>query len=56
LRPWKASSRASCERFSSSVERASSSFSGIGSPCGFLKVFTPTIGTGERDVFGSAVE
>ncbi len=23
---------------------ASSSFSGIGSPCGFLKVFTPTIG------------
>src|SRR5262245_40104072 len=42
--PWNSARRLSCDCFSSSVDRISSIFSGTGSPCGFLKVFTPTIG------------
>jgi hypothetical protein len=41
---WKSARRLSCDCFSSSVERASSSVSGVGSPFGLRKVFTPMIG------------
>ncbi len=46
LRSWKACSRSSCERFSSSVPLASSTWCGSASssPRGLRKVLTPTIG------------
>jgi hypothetical protein len=43
-RLWNSRRRLSCDCFSSSVERISSIVRGRSSPCGFLKVLTPTIG------------
>ena len=43
-RAWNSARRASCDCFSSSVERASSIFCGAASACGLRKVLTPMIG------------